>query len=132
MWGSDEQYADESSHLFSLYLAYADKHDKERTENWIAGADGILVFVRILSSVTCWWSLIFESRVRLASSPQHWRRSWSTATNPYRQTQASTLSPSSRKYLSKLPMGPNFPLKPPLYLLSAHLPLPFGLTHCGS
>ena len=43
----EEVFTDESSHLFSLYLSYAEKHDKEQAENWIAGADGILVFVRI-------------------------------------------------------------------------------------
>jgi hypothetical protein len=58
VWGldkeSDEQFSDESSHLFSLYLAYADKQDKERVESWIAGADGILVFVSIFPSlVSC-------------------------------------------------------------------------------
>ncbi|KAF8260142.1 hypothetical protein EI94DRAFT_1612069, partial [Lactarius quietus] len=53
LWGpGGEQFTDESSHLFSLYLEYAEKHDKERTENWIAGADGILVFVRIASVCT--------------------------------------------------------------------------------
>ena len=46
IWGSDKQFTDESSHLLSLYLSYAEKRDKEQTENWIAGADGILVFVR--------------------------------------------------------------------------------------
>ena len=54
IWGSQAQFTDESSHLFSLYLSHAEKHDKELAENWIAGADGILVFVRATVGVTCY------------------------------------------------------------------------------
>ncbi|KAH9030779.1 hypothetical protein EDB85DRAFT_1403082 [Lactarius pseudohatsudake] len=50
IWGADAQFTDESSHLFSLYLSFAEKHDKEQTENWKAGADGILVFTGLFAA----------------------------------------------------------------------------------
>ncbi|KAI9443791.1 hypothetical protein H4582DRAFT_1916694 [Lactarius indigo] len=50
IWGHDSQFTDESSHLFSLYLSYAEKHDKEQTDNWKAGADGILVFTGLFAA----------------------------------------------------------------------------------
>ncbi|KAI9453858.1 hypothetical protein BJY52DRAFT_1287207 [Lactarius psammicola] len=50
IWGHDSQFTDESSHLFSLYLSYAEKHDKQQTENWKAGADGILVFTGLFAA----------------------------------------------------------------------------------
>ncbi|KAH9030765.1 hypothetical protein EDB85DRAFT_1402991 [Lactarius pseudohatsudake] len=52
IWGhdSDSQFTDESSHLFSLYLSYAEKHDKEQTDSWKAGADGILVFTGLFAA----------------------------------------------------------------------------------
>lgn len=43
---SESSFTDSSSSLFSQYLSYAEKHDKEQTESWKAGADGTLVFVR--------------------------------------------------------------------------------------
>ncbi|KAH9030764.1 hypothetical protein EDB85DRAFT_1402900 [Lactarius pseudohatsudake] len=50
IWGHDSQFTDESSHLFSLYLSYAEKHDKEQTDSWKAGADGILVFTGLFAA----------------------------------------------------------------------------------
>ncbi|KAI9453857.1 hypothetical protein BJY52DRAFT_795223 [Lactarius psammicola] len=50
IWGHEAQFTDESSHLFSLYLSYAEKHDKQQTENWKAGADGILVFTGLFAA----------------------------------------------------------------------------------
>ncbi|KAH9166550.1 hypothetical protein EDB89DRAFT_2232827 [Lactarius sanguifluus] len=50
IWGADAQFTDESSHLFSLYLSFAEKHDKEQTDNWKAGADGILVFTGLFAA----------------------------------------------------------------------------------
>ncbi|KAI9443793.1 hypothetical protein H4582DRAFT_1916696 [Lactarius indigo] len=50
IWGGDAQFTDESSHLFSLYLSYAEKQDKEQTDNWKAGADGILVFTGLFAA----------------------------------------------------------------------------------
>lgn len=47
---TDSPFTDSSSTLFSLYLSHAEKHDKEQAESWKAGADGILVFVRRISS----------------------------------------------------------------------------------
>ncbi|KAH9046413.1 hypothetical protein EDB83DRAFT_2177911, partial [Lactarius deliciosus] len=35
---------------FSLYLSYAEKHDKEQTDSWKAGADGILVFTGLFAA----------------------------------------------------------------------------------
>jgi hypothetical protein len=43
---SQAEYTDSSSALFSLYLSHAEKYDRDQTESWKAGADGILVFVR--------------------------------------------------------------------------------------
>ena len=47
---SDSPFTDSSSTLFSLYLSHAEKYDKDQAESWKAGADGILVFVRKISS----------------------------------------------------------------------------------
>ena len=41
----DSSFTDSSSTLFSLYLSHAEKYDKDQTETWKAGAEGILVFV---------------------------------------------------------------------------------------
>ena len=61
IWGekSESEYTDSSSTLFSLYLSHAEKYDRDQTEGWKAGADGILVFVRrILTSIRFeWWRL---------------------------------------------------------------------------
>jgi hypothetical protein len=42
---SDASFTDSSSTLFSQYLSYAEKHDKEQAESWKTSADGTLVFV---------------------------------------------------------------------------------------
>ena len=39
-------YGDPSSKIWGLYLAQAEKIDKEHTESWTANTDGVLVFVR--------------------------------------------------------------------------------------
>jgi hypothetical protein len=41
-----DNYGDSSSKLWSMYLAEAEKEDKELTESWKGEADSILVFVR--------------------------------------------------------------------------------------
>lgn len=38
-------YGDPSDQLFSVYLAQADKFDKEQSESWKGDTEGILVFV---------------------------------------------------------------------------------------
>ncbi len=38
-------YGDPSDKLFSVYLAQADKFDKEQSESWKGDTEGILVFV---------------------------------------------------------------------------------------
>ena len=38
-------YRDSSGPIFSLYIRLSQKFDKETTENWKGGAEGILVFV---------------------------------------------------------------------------------------
>ncbi|KAI9511927.1 hypothetical protein F5148DRAFT_974518 [Russula earlei] len=43
---ADGNYGDPSDHLFSVYLAQADKYDKEQAESWKGDTEGILVFVR--------------------------------------------------------------------------------------
>ena len=43
---ADGNYGDPSDKLFSVYLAQADKYDKEQAESWKGDAEGILVFVR--------------------------------------------------------------------------------------
>jgi hypothetical protein len=41
----DGNYGDPSDKLFSIYLAQADKFDKEQSESWKGDTEGILVFV---------------------------------------------------------------------------------------
>ena len=41
----DGNYGDPSDRLFSVYLAQADKFDKEQSESWKGDTEGILVFV---------------------------------------------------------------------------------------
>jgi hypothetical protein len=41
-----DNYGDPSGKLWSMYLAEAEKEDKELTEAWKGEADSILVFVR--------------------------------------------------------------------------------------
>ena len=43
---SGDNYGDPSGRLWSMYLAEAEKEDKELTEAWKSEADSILVFVR--------------------------------------------------------------------------------------
>ena len=40
-------FADGSGHIFSMYLEMATEEDKKMVEDWKAGADGILIFVRL-------------------------------------------------------------------------------------
>ena len=47
---SESLFTDSSSTLFSLYLSHAERHDKDQAEGWKEGANGILVFVRSLTS----------------------------------------------------------------------------------
>jgi len=113
IWASDGEalFADDSSHLFSLYLSYAEKHDKEQVENWIAGADGILVFVRVVFTRLhlVFLLVLIWPHTRLVFSLRHSPRLLSTAINPYYQTQAATLSRSSHRYPSNSPMDPKSP-----------------------
>ena len=50
---ADGNYGDPSDKLFFIYLAQADKFDKEQSESWNGDTEGILVFVRptVLASV---------------------------------------------------------------------------------
>lgn len=43
---AEGNYGDSSDTLFSVYLAQADKFDKEQSESWKGDTEGILVFVR--------------------------------------------------------------------------------------
>ena len=43
-------FFDGSGPIFSMYLEMAAEEDKKMTENWKADADGVLIFVRFLSS----------------------------------------------------------------------------------
>jgi hypothetical protein len=42
---AEGNYGDPSDRLFSVYLAQADKFDKEQSESWKGDTEGILVFV---------------------------------------------------------------------------------------
>lgn len=44
---AEGNYGDPSDKLFSVYLAQADKFDKEQSESWKGDTEGILVFVRL-------------------------------------------------------------------------------------
>ena len=44
---AEGNYGDPSDKLFSVYLAHADKFDKEQSESWKGDTEGILVFVRL-------------------------------------------------------------------------------------
>jgi hypothetical protein len=84
----DGNYGDPSDKLFSVYLAQADKFDKEQSESWKGDTEGILVFVcrrtiLFLVSLTCF------KYVRLVSSLLRWRRSSSRAINSCSRTQAT-------------------------------------------
>jgi Family of unknown function (DUF6535) len=94
---------DPSDKLFSVYLAQADKFDKEQSGNWKGYTEGILVFVclwAILSLVplTCFKYL------RLVSSLLWWRRSSSRAISNFTRAQA-TQSFSSQQQLAALSGG---------------------------
>ena len=68
---SDEgNYGDPSDKIFSVYLAQADKFDKEQSESWKGDTEGILVFVcrRIILSLaplTCFKYLRLVSSLLL-------------------------------------------------------------------
>lgn len=49
--GTEDNYGDSSGKLWSIYLAEAEKEDKELTEAWKGEADSILVFVS--TDVSC-------------------------------------------------------------------------------
>jgi hypothetical protein len=40
-------FIDKEDKFWSLYLSYADKHDKARTDSWKGDMEGILIFVRL-------------------------------------------------------------------------------------
>jgi hypothetical protein len=42
---AEGNYGDPSDRLFSVYLAQAEKFDKEQSESWKGDTEGILVFV---------------------------------------------------------------------------------------
>ncbi|KAF8490247.1 hypothetical protein F5888DRAFT_1742198 [Russula emetica] len=46
----ESSFTDSSSTLFSQYLSYADKHDKEQAESWKASAEGTLVFTGLFAA----------------------------------------------------------------------------------
>jgi Family of unknown function (DUF6535) len=47
-----DNYGDPSGKLWSMYLAEAEKEDKELTEAWKGEADSILVFVRFFLTLS--------------------------------------------------------------------------------
>ena len=47
-----DNYGDPSGKLWSMYLAEAEKEDKELTEAWKGEADSILVFVRFFLALS--------------------------------------------------------------------------------
>ena len=92
----DGNYGDPSDKLFAVYLAQADKFDKEQSESWKGDTEGILVFVcrrttLFLMPLTCF------KYVRLVSSPLRWRRSSSRAISNCSQAQATQSFFSSRR-----------------------------------
>ena len=44
-------FIDGSGPIFSMYLGMAEEEDKKMAESWKADADGILIFVRLCSSL---------------------------------------------------------------------------------
>ncbi|KAH9952441.1 hypothetical protein BC827DRAFT_1274706 [Russula dissimulans] len=56
---NSESFADSSSTLFSIYLSHAEKHDKDVTESWKAGADGTLVFTGLFAAAVA--SFVIDS-----------------------------------------------------------------------
>lgn len=49
----ESDFVDGSGPIFSMYLEMAEEEDKRMTESWKAGAEGILVFVRLHLLVSC-------------------------------------------------------------------------------
>ncbi len=52
-----ENQGDSSDALWSIYLDEADKQDKEVTESWKGDTDGILVFVSMVRSLLCTFTI---------------------------------------------------------------------------
>ena len=50
-----DNYGDSSGKLWSMYLAKAEKEDKELTDAWKGEADSILVFVRFFPTYSPLW-----------------------------------------------------------------------------
>jgi hypothetical protein len=101
---SDEgNYGDPSDKIFSVYLAQADKFDKEQSESWKGDTEGILVFVcrrtiLSLAPLTCFKYL------RLVSSLLLWQRSSSRAISSCSRAQATqSFFSSPRSHNNSLP-----------------------------
>ncbi|KAI0268953.1 hypothetical protein BGY98DRAFT_324556 [Russula aff. rugulosa BPL654] len=64
---SDEgNYGDPSDKIFSVYLAQADKFDKEQSESWKGDTEGILVFTGLFSATVA--AFLIESYKQLQPS----------------------------------------------------------------
>ena len=133
LWGQEpeSEFTDSSSTLFSLYLSHAEKYDRDQTEGWKAGADGILVFVCRLLITICFTVDGTDCMGRLDYSPPHSPHSSSIVTSLYCQTRAQTPSSSSLKYLAnstafQTGMPPIPRSTSPPSLPSNHQPLPSG------
>ncbi|KAF8492545.1 hypothetical protein F5888DRAFT_1927607, partial [Russula emetica] len=62
----EENYGDPSDKLFSVYLAQADKFDKEQSESWKGDTEGILVFTGLFSATVA--AFLIESYKQLQPS----------------------------------------------------------------
>ncbi|KAN0118362.1 hypothetical protein V8E52_005338, partial [Russula decolorans] len=62
----DGNYGDPSDKLFSVYLAQADKFDKEQSESWKGDTEGILVFTGLFSATVA--AFLIESYKQLQPS----------------------------------------------------------------
>ena len=107
-------YGDPSDRLFSIYLAQADKFDKEQSESWKGDTEGILVFVcrrniLFLMPLTCFKYL------RRVFSLLRWRRSSSRAISSCSRAQVTQSFSSSRR-------SPNNSLPSPMALPSPSHP----------
>lgn len=92
----DVNHGDPSDKLFSVYLAQADKFDKEQSESWKGDTEGILVFV-CRPTILFFVPLTYFKYLRLVSSLLRWRRSSSRAISSCSRTQATQSFFSSRK-----------------------------------
>ncbi|KAH9957134.1 hypothetical protein BC827DRAFT_1157447 [Russula dissimulans] len=63
---AEGNYGDPSDKLFSVYLAQADKYDKEEAESWKGDTEGILVFTGLFSATVA--AFIIESYKQLQPS----------------------------------------------------------------